>query len=209
MGSVAVLAGSAGARSAATTQTPIGSSTGGTTQGVQSGSTDAVRLTGTDGRVFDVAVGTVGADGTVRPAGYVRDATGATYAVVRRPDGRIVRVWITADSPLVSQIPWTLVNSAYTLSPELSSTIPLDDTRGSQGQLMRVPGDPRILTFDAATGQWRHVPDLGTLQAAGLFWCNITTGDVSFLAHAPIGAALPSAGTEARGDYPLCGPRTG
>ena len=56
------------------------------------------------GAALVLAIGSISADGvTVAMAGVVRDATlGQTYLIVRREsDGRVVRRWVSPNSPLV------------------------------------------------------------------------------------------------------------
>ena len=121
-----------------------------------------------------VGVGWISRDGqTIIVIGFVRDGDlGQTYAVVRREgDGQVVRRWIAPDSPLVYAVPWSSVNTQYTFPVGVISAIPLDDQYPPPNMLMRRfdGGDDRILAYDAALGQWRHVPDEGTFQSLGFY----------------------------------------
>ena len=137
--------------------------------------------------------------------GFIRDETlGQTYQVVRRADGMIVRQWVSPNSPLVYQINWAVVNSAFTVPVGVVGAIPLDDQSGSDGQLVRRfdGGDDRIFSY--AMGQWRHVPNIPTFQALGLYWCDVTAADADFFNRITIGAPHPATDMAARDDYPSC-----
>ena len=137
--------------------------------------------------------------------GFIRDESmGQTYQVVRRADGAIVRQWVSPNSPLVYQIPWAVVNTQFSVPVGVILAIPLDDQVGSEGQLARRfdGGDDRIFSYDA--GQWRHVPDIPTLQALGLYWCDVTAADSGFFDRISIGPAHPASDQPARSDYPNC-----
>ena len=137
--------------------------------------------------------------------GFIRDASlGQTYQVVRRGDGKIVRQWVSPNSPLVYQIPWAVVNTQFTVPTGVVLAIPLDDQAGSEGQLVRRfdGGDDRIFSYHM--GQWRHVPDIPTFQALGLYWCDVTAADADFFNRIRIGPSHPATDQPARADYPSC-----
>ena len=137
--------------------------------------------------------------------GFIRDESfGQTYQVVRRADGRIVRQWVSPNSPLVYQINWAVVTSQFTVPVGVVGAIPLDDQVGSPGQLVRRfdGGDDRIFSYEM--GQWRHVPNIPTFQALGYYWCDVTAADAEFFNRITIGPAHPSTGMSARSDYPNC-----
>ena len=124
------------------------------------GMTGSATATEVDGRVL-ITRHDGGASLVVDLGGFIRDADfGQTYQVVRRADGAIVRQWVSPNSPLVYQIPWAVVNSAFTVPVGVVGSIPLDDMAGAEGQLVRRfdGGDDRIFSY--AMGQWRHVPDI-------------------------------------------------
>ena len=162
------------------------------------------------GASFSVPIGWISSDGQrVIAVGFVRDdALGQTYAIVRREsDGQIVRLWIAPNSPLVHAVPWADVIANNTVPLAVLAAVPLDGQYPAPNQLARRfdGGDDRIFAYDAGLGQWRHVPDLGTFQASGYYWCNITAADASFFEQINMGPAYPSSGTAPRGDYPSCG----
>ena len=139
--------------------------------------------------------------------GYIRDESlGQTYQVVRRMDGMIVRQWVSPNSPLVYEIGWAVVNAQYTVPVGVILAIPLDDQSGAPGQLVRRfdgSGDDRIFSYDGM-GQWRHVPDIPTFQALGLYWCDVTAADSAFFDRISMGPAHPATDQPARSDYPNC-----
>ena len=157
---------------------------------------------------FEVSIGWISRDGTqVHVGGFVRDASlGQTYALLRREaDGRIVRWWIAPGSPLVYAVPWAEVNTRYTVPVEMIVVVPLDDRYPQPEQLVRrFDGDPRILAYDAAREQWRHVPDLATFQARGYYWCNVNAADAEMYARLRLGPPYPTSAVPARADYPNC-----
>ena len=168
------------------------------------GMTGSATATEVDGRVL-ITRHDGGASLVVDLGGFIRDADfGQTYQVVRRADGAIVRQWVSPNSPLVYQIPWAVVNSAFTVPVGVIGSIPLDDMAGAEGQLVRRfdGGDDRIFSY--AMGQWRHVPDIATFQALGFYWCDVTAADASFFDRISMGAAHPASSTPARMDYPSC-----
>ena len=140
--------------------------------------------------------------------GFVRDdGLGQTYAVVRREvDSAIVRRWVAPNDPLVYSIPWAVVNAEYNFPTGVVVAIPLDDLYPRPNQLVRRfdGGDDRIFAYDAGLRQWRHVPDLGTCQALGFYWCDVTSADAAYFERITIGPPYPSAGVPARADYPTC-----
>ena len=158
---------------------------------------------------FELAIGSISADGlTVVLAGVIRDETfEATYIVVRRAsDDQIVRRWVPPGSPLVSQIPWAVVNTRYTVPVGVVAAIPLDDQFPEPNQLVRrfEGDDDRIFAYDAALQQWRYVPDIATFQALGFYWCNVTAADTGFFERISHGPAHPASEEPARDDYPSC-----
>ena len=158
---------------------------------------------------FELAIGSISADCmTVVMAGVIRDESlGKTYVVVRREaDGRIVRRWVPPYSPLVSQIPWAIVNTQYTVPVGVVAAIPLDDQCPQPNLLVRRfdGGDDRIFGYDADLQQWRHVPDIPTFQALGFYWCNVTAADDAFFGRIIEGPPYPASDRPARGDYPHC-----
>ena len=168
------------------------------------GMTGSATATEVDGRVV-IARHDGGASLAIDIGGFIRDADlGQTYQVVRRMDGMIVRQWVSPDSPLVYQIPWAVVNTSYTVPVGVIASIPLDDQSGAPGQAVRRfdGGDDRIFSY--AMGQWRHVPDIGTFQSLGLYWCDVTAADATFFDRISMGSPHPSSGMMARDDYPSC-----
>ena len=142
----------------------------------------------------------------VNTGGFIRDESlGQTYQVVRRADGMIVRQWVSPDSPLVYQIPWAVVNSQFSVPVGVVGAIPLDDQSGAPGQLVRRfdGGDDRIFSY-AGMGNWRHVPDIPTFQALGLYWCDVTAADAGFFDRITIGSPHAATDMPARSDYPSC-----
>ena len=139
--------------------------------------------------------------------GFIRDESlGQTYQVVRRMDGMIVRQWVSPNSPLVYQIPWSIVNTQFTVPVGVIMAIPLDDQSGSEGQLVRRfdgSGDDRIFSY-AGMGQWRHVPDPATLQALGFYWCDVTAADSEFFNRISVGPPHPATMQPESMDYPSC-----
>jgi len=144
----------------------------------------------------------------VNLGGFIRDASlGQTYQVVQRMDGMVVRQWVSPNSPLVYQIPWSIVNTQFTVPVGVIMAIPLDDQSGSEGQLVRRfdgSGDDRIFSY-AGMGQWRHVPDIATFQQLGFYWCDVTAADSAFFDRVNVGPPHPaSMDMSTRDDYPSC-----
>ena len=168
------------------------------------GGTGMAMATEVDGRVL-ITRHDGGPSLVVDIGGFIRDDSfGQTYQVVRRADGMIVRQWVSPNSPLVYQINWAVVNSAFTVPVGVVGAIPLDDQVGAPGQLVRRfdGGDDRIFSYEM--GQWRHVPNIPTFQALGFYWCDVTAADSAFFDRISIGAPHPATGMAARGDYPNC-----
>ena len=169
------------------------------------GNTASATATLVDGRVV-ITRHDGGATLAVNLGGFIRDESlGQTYQVVRRMDGMIVRQWVSPNSPLVYQIPWAVVNSEFSVPVGVIGAIPLDDQSGAAGQLVRRfdGGDDRIFSYDGMGG-WRHVPDIPTFQALGLYWCDVTAADAGFFDRITIGSPHPATDMPARSDYPSC-----
>ncbi len=168
------------------------------------GSTASATATEVDGRVV-ISRHDGGASLAIDIGGFIRDESlGQTYQVVRRMDGMIVRQWVSPNSPLVYQIPWAVVNSQFSVPVGVIGAIPLDDQSGAAGQLVRRfdGGDDRIFSYEM--GQWRHVPDIPTFQALGLYWCDVTAADAGFFDRITIGSPHAATDMPARSDYPSC-----
>ena len=169
------------------------------------GGTRAATATEVNGQVM-ITRHDGGASLVVNLGGFIRDDSfGQTYQVVRRADGAIVRQWVSPDSPLVYQIPWAVVNSQFSVPVGVVGAIPLDDQSGAPGQLVRRfdGGDDRIFSYDGMAG-WRHVPDIPTFQALGLYWCDVTAADAGFFDRINIGSPHAATDMPARSDYPSC-----
>ncbi len=167
------------------------------------------------GQVLEVAIGSVSADRqTVVPSGVIRDAAdGQTYIVVRlepaETDGRVRRLWVPPDSPLVGQIAWSEIIAEFTVPTAVLAAIPLFGLPTVPGQALRSidPNDPRIFRWDGETHQWRHVPNPATFQALGLYWCDVTVADPEFFDRVPdalLGPPYPASTEPVRADYPTC-----
>jgi hypothetical protein len=161
------------------------------------------------GASFSVQIGWISSDGmSIIALGFVRDeALGQTYAIVRREsDGQIVRLWVAPDSALVYAVNWPDVLANYTVPLAVLAVVPLDGMYPAPNQLARRfdGGDDRIFSYDANLGQWRHVPDLGTFQSLGFYWCDVTAADAGFFGSISTGPAHPSSGTAPSADYPSC-----
>ena len=81
---------------------------------------------------------------------------------------------------------------------------PVIVARNRKGARHHLGGDDRILAYDAELRQWRHVPDLGTFQARGYYWCNVTAADAGFFDRITLGLPYPSSGVPSRSNYPVC-----
>ena len=178
---------------------------------VTRGPGDRIDLALADGSMAYLRHGWVAADGAARSynaRGYIREAEnqgrgGQTYAVVeRRSDGKIVRVWISPDSPYLSLIDWRAVIPNYTFSTAVVEAIPLDETSPAANQLARYSGDERIFVFFG--GAWRWIPDIMTFQYHKFYWCDVTSADAGFFDRVTAGDALPRSGTQDDPDYPVC-----
>ncbi len=178
---------------------------------VTRGPGDRIDLALADGSMAYLRHGWVAADGAARSynaRGYIREAEnqgrgGQTYAVVeRRSDGKIVRVWISPDSPYLSLIDWRAVIPNYTFATAVVEAIPLDETSPAANQLARYSGDERIFVFFG--GAWRWIPDIMTFQYHKFYWCDVTSADAGFFDRVSAGDALPRSGTQDVPDYPVC-----
>ena len=191
------------------TRSPIIGSTPAATAKELAGDLLVIQRHDQPGVEVEVGVGWISRDGQrIIVIGFVRDGDlGQTYAVVRREgDGQVVRRWIAPDSPLVYAVPWAVVNTQYTFPVGVILAIPLDEQYPWPNMLTRRfdGGDDRILAYDAELGQWRHVPDEGTFQALGFYWCNVTAADAGFFDRITLGPPYPASNVPARADYPVC-----
>ena len=198
-----------GSRAPAPTRSPIIGRTSAATAKEVAGNLLVLQRHDEPGVDIYVGVGWIRRDGQrIIVIGFVRDGDlGQTYAVVRREgDGQVVRRWIAPDSPLVYAVPWALVNTQYTFPVGVILAIPLDEQYPWPHMLTRRfdGGDDRIVAYDAALGQWRHVPDLATFQARGYYWCNVTAADAGFFDRITLGPPYPASDVPARADYPVC-----
>ncbi|MDE2816326.1 MAG: hypothetical protein OXK81_06440 [Chloroflexota bacterium] len=176
--------------------------------------TDYVHVDRHDGgRDFILTLGYLAPNGGrgFNPRGYIRDDDlargGQTYAVVRREsDNKVVRMWVSPESPERFQVPWETVNlPPYTVPVSVLSTIPLDETRPVENQLARrfdAGSDGRIYVY--RNNAWHWIPDIPTFKAEGFYWCDVTAADVGFFRRANIGTALPRSGTADDPNYPDC-----
>jgi hypothetical protein len=158
---------------------------------------------------LDLGIGWVSMDGSqVILVGVMRDMTyGQTYFIVRHEGhNRVVRRWIPPDSPLVGAVPWDVVNSQFTMPTAVLAAVPLDDRLPTSNMLVRRfdGADDRIFAYDATLQQWRHVPDIPTLQALSFYWCDVTAADSEFFDRITIGPPYPVSDLPARDDYPSC-----
>ena len=105
-------------------------------------------------------------------ASFATNPLGQTYIIVRHEgDSRIVRRWISPNSPLIHAIDWNLVNTEYTVPTAVLTSIPLDDIACQSTNMLARRfdgGDDRIFAYDATLQQWRHIPNWPTFQALGL-----------------------------------------
>lgn len=167
------------------------------------------------GRDFTLSLGFLAPNGerAFHRRGYIRDSDlargGQTYAVVRREgegDNKVVRVWVSPESPERHAVPWDIVNRPpYTVPVGVLSAIPLDETRPVENQLARRfddRSDGRIYVY--RNNAWHWIPDIPTFEANGFFWCDVTAADVGFFRRANIGAPLEQSGTAHNPNYPNC-----
>ena len=158
---------------------------------------------------IQLGIGWVSRDASqVNLVGVIRDQTlGQTYLIVRHEGyPHIVRRWVPPYSPLIYAINWPLVITQFSFPVEVISAIPLDHRHPPPNMLVRrFDGfDVRIFVYDAALQQWRHIPDYGTFQTMGFYWCNVTAADPHFFDRITIGPAIPSSNTPIRSDHPNC-----
>ena len=161
------------------------------------------------GNAFEIGVGWIAKDGSSQVVvGFIRDVTlGQTYNIVRYEDtGKIVRRWIAPHSELVYSIPWTIVNTRFSVPVEVVSAIPLDHRFPEPNQLARRfdGGEERIYAYDASLLKWRHIPDWPTFQALSFYWCDVTAADEDFFERIAIGDPFPTTTLPARANYPNC-----
>ena len=154
-----------------------------------------------------LTLGTLSSTGALLPRanGYIRDESrGQTYAVVRRDDGEVRRVWISSSSEWVPHIEWANVIAFYNVPSAVLNAIPLDGSMPEAEQLVDVAGDYYVYRDRA----WRHIPNLSTFRAEGFRWCDLTTASADFFMREGVSsAATPLAsrvGPPAEG-YPACG----
>lgn len=123
---------------------------------------------------------------------YIRDAhRGQTYRLAFRSDLGIVRQWIAPTDPAIYVIDWADVLAHKTFPTAEIAAIPLDERHPPAGMLVRDSASGRIVHYDPAVQQWRHVPDIPTFQALGLRWCDVTVADPDFLSRINEGMAHP------------------
>ena len=154
-----------------------------------------------------LTLGTLSSTGALLPRanGYIRDESrGQTYAVVRRDDGEVRRVWISSSSEWVPHIEWANVIAFYHVPSAVLNAIPLDGSMPEAEQLVDVAGDYYVYRDRA----WRHIPNLSTFRAEGFRWCDLTTASADFFMREGVSSSatpLPSrVGPPAEG-YPACG----
>ena len=201
----------------AATPTPVPSPT----PNPRVGSTSAATVTRTSGNVIHVnrvfgrdlflTAGFLAPDGSraFHQRGFIRDEDqNQTYAVViREADDRVVRIWVSPDSPERLNVPWGTVNQNYTVPTDVILAIPLDETRPAENQLVRrfdFGGQGRIYVY--RHGRWQWIPDIPTFEANGFYWCDVTAADADFFnrARALIGSPLPRSGGTQDPNYPVC-----
>ncbi len=159
------------------------------------------------GADLDIEIGSISADGSIEVKGFIRDSDlGQTYSIVRyEADGRVVRVWVDPDDPLIHEIPWEEVNTKFTVPVCVVVAIPLDDQFPAVGQMVRrFDGQDDRIFRHVGNLVWRHIPDEGTFQSLGYHWCNVTAANAGYFDQINIGEPLPSSGTAPKDDYPSC-----
>ena len=159
------------------------------------------------GADLDIEIGTLRADGSIEVKGFIRDgALGQTYSVVRyEGDGRVVRVWVDPDDPLIFEIPWPIVNTRFTVPVCVVVAIQMDERFPAVGQMVRLydGSDDRIFRFTESM-EWQYIPDEGTFQSMGLYGCNVTAADDEWFDWIDIGNPLASSGAQPQDDYASC-----
>ena len=203
--------GSSGGSSASTAQrsSPHVGSTSAATATELPGDKLRLDIHGQPSNSIELGIGWVSKDASqVNLVGVIRDQTlGQTYLIVRHEGfPHIVRRWVPPYSPLIYAIDWPLVIARFSFPVEVISAIPLDHRHPEPNMLARrFDGfDVRIFVYDATLRQWRHIPDYGTFQAMGFYWCDVTAADSGFFDRIPIGQAIPSSYTPIRSDHPNC-----
>ena len=203
--------GSSGGSSASTAQrsSPHVGSTSAATATELPGDKLRLDIHGQPSNSIQLGIGWVSRDASqVILVGVIRDQTlGQTYLIVRHEGfPHIVRRWVPPYSPLIYAIDWPLVIARFSFPVEVISAIPLDHRHPEPNMLARrFDGfDVRIFVYDATLRQWRHIPDYGTFQAMGFYWCDVTAADSGFFDRIPIGQAIPSSYTPIRSDHPNC-----
>ena len=190
-------------------RSPIIGSTAAATAVELAGDLMVLRRHDEPGVEVEVGIGWISRDGQdIIAIGFVRDGDlGQTMPWCgARAMARSCAAGSRPDSPLVYAVPWAIVNTQYTFPVGVITAIPLDDQYPWPNMLARRfdGGDDRILAYDAELGQWRHVPDEGTFQTRGYYWCNVTAADAAFFARITLGPPYPASGVPARADYPVC-----
>ena len=129
---------------------------------------------------------------------------GQTYQVVRRMDGMIVRQWVSPNSPLVYQIPWSIVNTQFTVPVGVDPVDPAgrpEWLRGPAGAALSMAAT----TGSSATQAWASGDTFRTsrrCRRSATFWCDVTAADSEFFNRITIGAPHPASDQPARSDYP-------
>ena len=118
-----------------------------------------------------------------------------------------MRRWVAPNDPQVYRIPWQTISSSYNFPTSVLSAIPLDEQAPPANMLVRsfVNGTGRIVSWAAALGQWRHVPNPATFQALQFFCCNVTAADSGFFNRIREGIGHQPTANGVQANYPSCG----
>ena len=200
---------SRGGGSSTAPQSATVGSTGAATASELPGDKLRIDIHGQPDATFELGIGWVSRDGSrTNLVGVIRDQSlGQTYLIVRHEGyPQIVRRWVPPYSSLIHAIDWPLVIANYSFPVEIITAIPLGHRLPEPNMLARrFDGlDDRIFAYDATLGQWRHIPDYGTFQAMGFYWCDVTAADSGFFGRISIGPSFPSSGTPILSDYANC-----
>ena len=137
---------------------------------------------------------------------YIRDAhLGQTYRLVYRRDLGLVRQWIAPTDPAIYVIDWADVLAHKTFPTAKVAAIPLDERHTPAGMLVRDGASGRIVHYDPAVQQWRHVPDFPTFQVLRLRGCDVSHADPGFWGRITEGTAHPPTSHPEDPNYPSCG----